>query len=438
MKTQAQVNALKATGRPYTREAGNGLRVRVAIDGGKTFQYRYRWQGRQETLSLGSISLRDAQTLAAEARVSLARGYDPKETQRRKHEKSVSLREFLDETYEPHIRAKQRRPNDTLAVLKKEFHSWLDRPMNQINLRKAQQWRDRRINEGLAPASANKYTNHLKALTAYAELIGTLEADPLQKFRRVKVNQRPRIRWLNQDEENALLKALHHRDHELWNPDQLAWEELTDIADRLIEAGRDAEATAILQRREEEFFFGDHLKPIVTLTLNCGLRRQEALQLRWDSIMQGPDGRTELFITPESDKTARGRFIPLNIEDQALLNHWRGFQEKLGIHSEWCFTNPTTGKPYKEIKSSWKSLIASASKGCPSLSGVTIRTLRATFGSKLVQRGIHMLQVSQLMGHSSVEITERHYAALADHGAREAMDTLSILGNSQAIRGKSP
>jgi integrase len=82
-----------------------------------------------------------------------------------------------------------------------------------------------------------------------------------------------------------------------------------------------------------------------------------------------------------------------------------------------------------EIKSSWRSLIKRAARMQPSLSGITFRVLRATFGSKLAQKGVPILEVSRLMGHSSVTITEQHYAALSNQSARDAISMLDVLGD---------
>jgi len=41
-----------------------------------------------------------------------------------------------------------------------------------------------------------------------------------------------------------------------------------------------------------------------------------------------------------------------------------------------------------------------------------VHTLRRTFGSRLVQKGVPIFTVSKLLGHSSVVITEKHYVSL--------------------------
>lgn len=45
-------------------------------------------------------------------------------------------------------------------------------------------------------------------------------------------------------------------------------------------------------------------------------------------------------------------------------------------------------------------------------SSVSPHTLRRTFGSDLINRGLRLEAVSKLLGHSSTTITERAYAQL--------------------------
>ena len=63
----------------------------------------------------------------------------------------------------------------------------------------------------------------------------------------------------------------------------------------------------------------------------------------------------------------------------------------------------------------------------PNLHDVTIHTLRKTFASWLVQGGASLQEVKELLGHSTVQITERHYAYLAPKNLRSAIDRLENL-----------
>src|SRR5688500_4790335 len=66
------VQNAKAKSRPYRKADGGGLYLYVAPSGVKSWQYRYRHEGKQQTLTLGKLS--DVLTLAeARKRVDQAR-----------------------------------------------------------------------------------------------------------------------------------------------------------------------------------------------------------------------------------------------------------------------------------------------------------------------------------------------------------------------------
>ena len=73
--------------------------------------------------------------------------------------------------------------------------------------------------------------------------------------------------------------------------------------------------------------------------------------------------------------------------------------------------------------------------GCPrttsgeNVSAVTPHTLRRTFGSDLLNRGLRLEVVSRLLGHSSTVVTERAYAQLL--GATIRDELLSVLGGER-------
>jgi len=61
------------------------------------------------------------------------------------------------------------------------------------------------------------------------------------------------------------------------------------------------------------------------------------------------------------------------------------------------------------------------------IEGANVHTLRKTFGSLLVQQNVNIYVVSKLMGHSSVQVTEKHYASLLDDNLRNGVQELSKL-----------
>jgi len=71
--------------------------------------------------------------------------------------------------------------------------------------------------------------------------------------------------------------------------------------------------------------------------------------------------------------------------------------------------------------------------GCPrtssgeNRSSVSPHTLRRTFGSDLINRGLRLEAVSRLLGHSSTTITERAYAQLLEPTIRKEL--LDVFAN---------
>ena len=51
--------------------------------------------------------------------------------------------------------------------------------------------------------------------------------------------------------------------------------------------------------------------------------------------------------------------------------------------------------------------------------------LRRTFGSWLAERGESIYVIKNLLGHSTVQVTESHYAYLQDESQRKAVNRLA-------------
>jgi len=130
----------------------------------------------------------------------------------------------------------------------------------------------------------------------------------------------------------------------------------------------------------------------------------------------------------------RGRYVPLLKETLTTLLAWQEDQQLKGVSSEFLFPHPATGKPLGSVDTAWENLITEASRRCKSLQGLTVKNLRNTYGSRLVQNGAPIFTVSKLLGHSPVTVTEKHYAALSDEGKREAVNTLSKMPKEMKLR----
>src|ERR1700676_5411623 len=109
----------------------------------------------------------------------------------------------------------------------------------------------------------------LSSVLRRAIRLGKLTDNPVRRVEKPRIDRRPNVRFLSEDEESQLRAALNARDAEM----------------------RAARESANVWRQEREYellprrlHFGDHLTPAVLLSMNTGLRRGELLALRWESI----------------------------------------------------------------------------------------------------------------------------------------------------------
>lgn len=93
--TQSKVDKLQPKDKRYVVKDSGGLSVCVQPSGAKSFQLRYRFHGRQKTLSLGDISLKDARAKAQAARVAIYEGEDPQAKALLRKETQMSFGDFL-------------------------------------------------------------------------------------------------------------------------------------------------------------------------------------------------------------------------------------------------------------------------------------------------------------------------------------------------------
>jgi integrase len=140
--------------------------------------------------------------------------------------------------------------------------------------------------------------------------------------------------------------------------------------------------------------FGDHLTPAVLLSMNTGLRLGEMLKLRWKNVHLD---RCWLTVEGREAKSRQTRHVPLNAEAVSVLTQWReqsGFQGRVFNVS-------------LSFKTAWWHLLERAD-----IQNFRWHDLRHHFASRLVQEGVPLNTVRDLLGHSSVAMSLR-YAHLA-------------------------
>ena len=145
------------------------------------------------------------------------------------------------------------------------------------------------------------------------------------------------------------------------------------------------------------------LKFIVPFLLVTGARKSEAMKAEWSHI----DFAIRQWVVPIS-KSGKPRYIPLSNSAINILNDLKAFTEsKLG-ETKYVFPNIITGKPYTQLFYPWD--VARKRAG---LADVRMHDLRHSFASALVNEGMTLYDVKEILGHANISTTQR-YAHLSN------------------------
>ncbi len=173
----------------------------------------------------------------------------------------------------------------------------------------------------------------------------------------------------------------------------------------------------VLSPEEEEKVLENaapYVQDIIRFALNTGLRIGEIFSLRWSQV-----DLEKRILTVFAPKTEKLREVPINEETLKVLEAWW-----LGRKNEIVFYNPETGKPFVDLKAGFALACRKAG-----ISGVTWHTLRHTFASRLVNRGVDIVTVQELLGHSTVTVTMRYTHTNLD-SKRAAVEKLDSFGDN--------
>lgn len=156
------------------------------------------------------------------------------------------------------------------------------------------------------------------------------------------------------------------------------------------------------------------LRPFIEIALNTGCRKTELLKARWEDIDQI---RRVLTLPAENTKTWRTRSIPLNKKALFALDRLRAWQTHNRIDSPWLFAKMDGNRLTRIL------LPFQRAREKVGLENFTIHDLRHTFASWLVMSGVELIRVRDLLGHTTIAMTER-YAHLATDRLFDAVSVL--------------
>lgn len=321
-------------------------------------------------------------------------------------------REYLDDlkyrASAAHYRNAKSSITKVLAALKVENLSDLQ-PILLIR------YRNQLREGGLANRTANMVVDRLRTMFNWALGCGLIESNPLRNIRKLPCtaqHQRYRRRSLTDEEIDRFLAAAAADDRETA---RIFWEQESHEGERW-------------KRRR----VGERVPqaPMSLGFLETGARWSEMTNTRWTDL--NVESRT-LVLRAETTKSKKRRVIPLREQTVTAFRelrtlHEQIFEDKLE-DSDPIFLSPE-GVPWctatRNVMRIFDRVLVRAKIARVDAEGrkLDIHALRHTFGSRLARRGVGLVQVQRLMGHSDPKLTAQVYTHLDVEDLRKAVEAV--------------
>ncbi len=154
-----------------------------------------------------------------------------------------------------------------------------------------------------------------------------------------------------------------------------------------------------------------HARLFIILAVTTAARMSAILDLTWDRV--NFIDRTIDYMPPGRHKTNKGRtVVPIN--DRALEALQQAYAAR-----QTEFVIEYGKKPVKNVRKTLKNAGDRAGVHC------SAHVFRHTAGVWMAQANVPMEKISQYMAHSTVTVTERHYARYSPSYMRDASDALN-------------
>ena len=251
-------------------------------------------------------------------------------------------------------------------------------------------------------SSLNRIVTSLKAAINWAVKRNIIENNPLAKLEKLSErDSEKKTRYLSDDERERLMNALDERETEL-------------------RQARDSHNEWLKSRNLSEMpkldvkGFVDHLKPIVILSIETGIRQNSVLSLEWRDINFE---QRNVMVRAAEEKNEKDYFVWLNDLAFETMLLWKA-QSRRTSPGSLVFPSPKTGKKMDNCNTAWRSVLKRAN-----IQNFRWHDMRHDFASHLVMEGVDLNAVRELLGHADIKMTLR-YAHLAPENKLQAVKVL--------------
>jgi len=240
------------------------------------------------------------------------------------------------------------------------------------------------------------------------------------------------VRYLHQILHGALKQAVKN---------QLVIRNVAEATELPKNEYREAKAMTITEMKKFLNILEDNrLKAAFIVLLGTGLRRGELLALKWENVnlkegfitvkegLVWVSGKGIIINQPKTEKSKRTIPLPDNVLNEIKKHKVRQAEEKLKIgdiyqdHGLVFCTELGTPIIPRNFDRTFHSLLKKAD-----LMGIKLHSLRHTYATRLLEAGENLKVVSDLLGHSRINITADIYSHVSPELKREAAAKLNNL-----------
>ena len=394
--TAEDVKRAKPKEKPYElRDAKEaGLLLRVQPSGVKSWVVVYTVDGKKTRSTLGDaskVTLGRARAKAKDKTSAADKGIDLAKDEREANR--ALLGEYIKGAYAKYAKANILSYEDVLTRLPRNWKDLYKRSMAQITPLDIERWRKKKSKKD-NPAgfeTLQKELAYLKAcLNTAVKVHKVIPSHQLTGHNLTRQTQdlqdtkQTAPRYLEPAEETALRAALDARE-----------QDIREARDRMRSWQR--ERGKELSPAIPADHFADHVKPIVLLAMNTGLRRGDLFSLEWRHVdLKNRQIRKVINKTRRKNPKLTPAVLPLSPEAVQVFDTWRKQTTGEGL----VFPSPATGGELDNINGAWRGVVKAAG-----ITNFRFHDLRHSFASKLVMAGIPLNTVRELMTHAKMEMT---------------------------------
>lgn len=350
----------------YTDVEVVGLKLAVSKSGHKFYWQRYRYHGKKKMLKLGehpSLTLNQARQIVNDNKNVLARDLDPAED-RNKRRSIPTLLEFAEQTYLPYAKLHKRSWKDDQAKVRGDVGKRLGSiPIDEVSTRDVMDMHTA-VASRASNSTANRYLALCSGLFSLAQKCDLIVKNPARGVKKL-AEADPRRRYLSPEELGRFTQAL-------------------DESDRITSSA-------------------------LKLLLLTGLRRMELFSLKWSDV-DIVSGTARLIQTKSKPRTM--------VFNSLALEMMKKLQSEAAPNCPWVFPARNGGHIKDARKALWKAMRRA------NITDLHQHDLRRSFASLLVNANVDIYQIKDLLGHSSVAVTQKSYAHLQNNTLRTASEVM--------------